>query len=102
MRRDAGTFRSGMQIDMPLLLAIVAIATLGVVNLYSATSVYIDAGKRSGLADIYVSQVYWIVVGGLVAIAVAAIDYRHFERLAYFFYVGGLASLGLVFVLDRG
>ena len=99
MRRDAGTFRSGMQIDMPLLLAIVAIATLGVVNLYSATSVYIDAGKRSGLADIYVSQVYWIVVGGLVAIAVAAIDYRHFERLAYFFYVGGLASLGLVFVL---
>ncbi len=99
MRNERVSFRSGMQIDMPLLLGIVAIATLGVVNLYSATSVYIDAGKRSGLADIYVSQVYWIVVGGLLAIAVAAIDYRHFERLAYFFYVGGLASLGLVFVL---
>ncbi len=91
--------RSGTQVDMPLLLAIVAIATLGIVNLYSATSVYIDAGRRSGLADIYVSQVYWIVVGSLLAIAAAAIDYRQFERLAYVFYVGGIASLGLVFVL---
>lgn len=91
--------RSSLQVDMPLLLGIVAIATLGVVNLYSATSVYIDAGKRSGLADIYVSQVYWIVVGSLLAIAAAVIDYRHFERLAYVLYVGGIASLGLVFVL---
>lgn len=99
MRGDRISFRSGMQVDMPLLLCIVAIATLGVVNLYSATSVYIDAGKRAGLAEIYVSQVYWIVVGGLLAITIAAIDYRHFERLAYFFYVGGLISLGLVFVL---
>lgn len=84
---------------MPLLLCIVAIATLGVVNLYSATSVYIDAGRRAGLADIYVSQVYWIVVGGLMGITVAVIDYRHFERLAYFLYAGGIVSLGLVFVL---
>jgi rod shape determining protein RodA len=99
MRGDRMGFRSGMQVDMPLLLCIVAVATLGVVNLYSATSVYIDAGKRAGLADIYVSQVYWIVVGGLLAIATAVIDYRHFERLAYFVYVGGIVSLGLVFVL---
>lgn len=99
MRGDRVGFRSGMQVDMPLLLCIVAIATLGVVNLYSATSVYIDAGKRAGLADIYVSQVYWIVVGGLLAIAAAVIDYRHFERLAYFVYAGGIVSLGLVFVL---
>ena len=59
---DRIAFRSGPQIDMPLLIIVVAIATIGVVNLYSATSVYIHAGERSGLADIYVSQVYWIVV----------------------------------------
>jgi rod shape determining protein RodA len=96
---DRISFRGGMQVDVPLLIGVVAIATLGIVNLYSATSVYIDAGKRAGLADIYVSQVYWLVVGGLLGILVAAIDYRHFERLAYVLYAGGIVSLGLVFVL---
>ena len=96
---DRISFRGGMAVDMPLLLGVVAIATLGIVNLYSATSFYIDAGERAGLADIYVAQVYWIVVGGLLAIVVAAIDYRNYERLAYVLYVGGLVTLGLVFVL---
>lgn len=96
------SFRSGPQIDMLLLLCCVTIASFGLVNLYSATSVYIEAGKRSGLADIYVSQVYWIVVGGLLAILAAAIDYRHLERLAYVFYLGGLIALLLVLVLGPG
>lgn len=93
------SFRGGAQIDMPLLLGIVAVASLGVVNLYSATSVYVEAGRRAALADIYVSQVYWFVVGGLLGMLVAAIDYRHLERLVYFFYAGGIGALGLVFVL---
>jgi rod shape determining protein RodA len=94
------SFRGGSQVDMPLLVGIVAIATLGIVNLYSATSVYVDAaGRRAGLADIYVSQIYWIVVGVLLAVLVTAIDYRHYERFAYVFYAGGIVSLGLVFVL---
>ncbi len=84
---------------MVLLLCSVAIATLGIVNLYSATSVYIEAGRRAGIADIYVSQVYWLVVGGLLAILAAAIDTRHLERLAYLFFAGGLVALMLVFVL---
>ena len=95
------SFRSGPQIDMALLVCSVAIATLGLVNLYSATSYYVEAGKKAGLADIYVSQVYWIVVGGLLAILTAVIDYRHYERLAYFFYGAGIVSLLLVFVLGN-
>ena len=47
------SFRSGLQIDMPLLISVVAVATLGVVNLYSATSAYMGAEQRSALADIY-------------------------------------------------
>jgi rod shape determining protein RodA len=92
------SFRSGPQIDMALLVCSVAIATLGLVNLYSATSYYV-AGNKAALADIYVSQVYWIVVGGLLAILTAVIDYRQYERLAYVFYGGGIVSLLLVFVL---
>jgi rod shape determining protein RodA len=92
-------FRRGPAIDMPLLLGAVAILTLGLVNLYSATSVYADTATRARLADIYVSQVYWMVVGGLLAILVAAIDYRHYERFATVLYGGGILSLGLVFIL---
>jgi rod shape determining protein RodA len=95
MRADARvSFRSGPQVDMPLVVGVVAIATLGVVNLYSATSPYTDAR-----ATMYVSQIYWIAVGLLLSILVAAIDYRFFERLATLFYLGGLVALGLVFVL---
>jgi rod shape determining protein RodA len=92
-------FRRGPAVDMRLLTAVVVIVTAGLVNLYSATSVYADTETRARLADIYVSQVYWMVVGGLLAILVAAIDYRHYERFAGVLYAGGLMSLGLVFIL---
>jgi len=93
--------RGGPMVDMPLLLGVVAILTLGLVNLYSATSVYIDNESHARLADIYVTQIYWIVVGALAAILVAAIDYRHYERLAPVLYAGGVVSLPLVFILGR-
>ncbi|MEN9577534.1 MAG: hypothetical protein RJA70_543 [Pseudomonadota bacterium] len=86
--------------DWPLFLSVAMIAIVGVVNLYSATSPYIDMEMKSGLADVYVTQVYWIVVGGLLSVLVASIDYRNFERLAYVIYVGGLLGLLLVFVLS--
>lgn len=84
---------------MPLLLVVVLIASIGVINLYSATSAYVDAAQRGALADVYVTQIYWIVIGFLLAMLVATIDYRHFERLAPILYVAGLLMLALVFVL---
>ena len=101
MPGDRFSFRRGPMVDRPLLLGVVAILTLGLVNLYSATSVYIDDASRARLADIYVTQIYWIVVGAMIAILVAAIDYRHYERLAPVLYAGGMVSLGLVFVLGK-
>lgn len=88
--------------DWPLFLVCAAIGVIGVVNLYSATSVYVDVSSKKSLADIYVSQVYWLVVGVLLAILVAAIDYRHFERFAYFLYGGGIITLVLLFVFGTG
>lgn len=99
MARDRPSFRAGPAVDMPLVVVAVVIVTLGLVNLYSATSVYVDSLQRARLADVYVSQIYWVVVGGLLAIVAAAVDYRHFERLATFLYLGGMLSLGLVFIL---
>ena len=98
-RSSSLMFRRGPAVDMKLLFAVVLIVTAGLVNLYSATSVYADTATRARLADIYVSQVYWMVVGGLLGILVAAIDYRHYERFAGVLYAGGILSLGLVFIL---
>lgn len=99
MRNKELSFRGGPLVDMPLLLAIVAIATCGLVNLYSATSAYIGSGTHGKLADIYVSQIYWIVVGVLLGVLTTVIDYRFFERWATILYWGGLGLLGLVWVL---
>lgn len=87
------------RLDWPLFLGVVFISVAGVVNLYSATSPYIGMAGRESIADVYVSQVYWLVVGGLVAIILAVIDYRFLERLAYLLYAGGIVTLLLVWVL---
>jgi rod shape determining protein RodA len=87
------------RLDWPLFLGVVFVAIAGVVNLYSATSPYMGIAGREGIADVYVSQVYWLVVGGLLAIVLSAIDYRFFERLAYILYACGIVALLLVWVL---
>ena len=99
MAREKVSFRSGPQVDMTLLLVVVLITSIGLVNLYSATSAYVGASRHAALADVYVTQIYWIVIGFLVAMLLAAIDYRHLERIAPVLYIGGLLSLALLFVV---
>jgi rod shape determining protein RodA len=82
--------------DWALFLVAAALAVIGVVNLYSATSVV-----RASLADLYVQQVYWLVAGGILAALAAAIDYRYIERYGYAIYGFGVVLLLLVFVLGR-
>jgi rod shape determining protein RodA len=89
-------FRIRERFDWPLFISAALVAVIGIVNLYSATSVY--SGAR---AEQYVNQVYWLVAGGILAVFAAAIDYRHFERLGYVVYIGGVVCLVLVFVLGR-
>jgi rod shape determining protein RodA len=84
------------QFDWVLFLAAAVMAVVGVVNLYSATS-----ATRAALSDVYVQQVYWLVGGGILAAVVAAIDYRHYERLGYALYGFGVILLLLVFILGR-
>ncbi|MBI4950974.1 MAG: rod shape-determining protein RodA [Myxococcales bacterium] len=86
--------------DWPLFIAAALIAVLGVVNLYSATSVYLGT-SRAALAEIYINQVYWLAIGGVAGAVVAAIDYRHIERFAYVIYTLGVFSLIVVAVLAR-
>lgn len=90
--------RTRDHIDWPLFFVAAVIAVLGVVNLYSATSVYFGT-TRAGLSEIYINQLYWIAIGGVGGAAVAAIDYRHIERYGYLIYTVGVFLLILVSVL---
>lgn len=96
IRSDSLSTRDRDHFDWPLFIAAASIAVLGVVNLYSATSVY--SGAR---AELYISQVYWLLVGGILGGVLIAVDYRHLERLGYVFYTFGVFSLALVLVLAR-
>lgn len=94
------TTRARDHIDWPLFICVALIAVFGVVNLYSATSVYFGS-TRSGLSELYVNQVYWLAIGGVLGFVVAAVDYRYIERFAYVIYTFGVFSLVLVMILAR-
>jgi rod shape determining protein RodA len=94
---DAGMLaRVREHFDWTLFINVAALAVIGVINLYSATSVV-----RGAHADDYIQQIYWLVGGGILATVVAAIDYRHYERLGYALYGVGVVLLLLVFILGR-
>jgi len=82
--------------DWALFLVTALLAVVGVVNLYSATSV-----ARAALSEVYIQQVYWLMIGGIAASVVALIDYRHYERFGYALYGLGIVLLVLVFILGR-
>ncbi len=82
--------------DWTLFLTASALAVIGVINLYSATSV-----AKAALSEIYIQQVYWLVLGGILGAVVAVIDYRHYERLGYLLYGVGVLLLILVFILGK-
>jgi len=96
MTLGADYFRIRERFDWALFICASLVAVIGIVNLYSATSVY--SGAR---AEQYVNQVYWLVAGGILAVFAASVDYRHFERLGYVIYIGGVVCLVLVFLLGR-
>jgi rod shape determining protein RodA len=91
IRDDSLSPRARDHFDWPLFMSAVLIGVLGVVNLYSATSVY--SGAR---AELYLSQLYWLFVGGVLGGLLVVLDYRHLERLAYVIYSFGIFSLVLV------
>ena len=83
-------------IDWPLIVTTSAIAVVGVVNLYSATSA---AGAAK--SELYLQQIYWLFLGGGVAALLVAFDYRYLEKQGWVIYAVGIFLLLLVFLLGR-
>ena len=69
------------------------LATLGLVNLFSATH------QPEGLSDEMRRQLIALGVGLTVAVIVTVIDYRHYERFALPLFVGSLGLLALTLLI---
>lgn len=81
--------------DWTLFGLLLAIAGLGLVNLYSAS----HAGGEAGTA--YVRQAWWLGLGLLVMLAAALPDYRLLETYAYPLYAVSLVLLVWVLFFGR-
>jgi rod shape determining protein RodA len=81
--------------DWTLFVLTLLIATIGVVNIYSATMSY----KLSG-TPYFLRQAYWILAGFFLVMLVCSIDYHFLEDIAYWVY--GLLVILLVLVMVVG
>lgn len=81
-------------VDWPLIVVIVALCTLGLLNLYSATR-----GVRHHAK--FDTQVQWMVVGVIGFAAATIVDYRTLVRLAWLGLGGAIALLLVARVLGH-
>jgi rod shape determining protein RodA len=80
-------------LDMPLLLAALALVTIGLLTVYSATSI---PGAHQGL---WTRQLVWALAAFAIAWLVAALHYRAYDALAWPLYAISLALLAAVLVM---
>jgi len=81
--------------DWTLLAVAVLIASIGILNLYSISA----SGETSGAA-FYLKQISWLLIGLLIMIVVAFVEYRYYYDFAYL--IHGVALFLLVVVMAFG
>src|ERR1700752_3230763 len=80
-------------LDWTLVGVVGILATMGLVNLFSAT----HGGE--GISDELRRQLLAFGIGTALAVVVTAVDYRHYERMALPVFAGALALLALTLVV---
>ena len=82
--------------DWVFLALILALAGLGILNLYSASS-----SAQAGGTPAYLKQFYWLIFGLGAMTSLLFFDYHRLSNLAYILYGSGLLLLITVLVLGR-
>jgi rod shape determining protein RodA len=81
--------------DWTLLGIVLLIASIGILNLYSTTS----EGEISG-TPLYLKQIFWLLIGLAVMVAIAFTEYRFYSDFAYIVYT--VAFFFLLVVMGYG
>jgi rod shape determining protein RodA len=84
--------------DWTLLLIVLAICSLGLVEIYSATQ---SAPAASKLAGLHWKQFWWVVIGVACMLVLSRIDYHRVLDQAPLLYLVGLAGLVLVLLIGE-
>jgi rod shape determining protein RodA len=82
-------------IDLALALAVLAVAAMGILMVYSATRGPVEDGDLGDTSYLF-RQAAYVGVGFLVVVGISALDYRVWQRLAPFVYLASILLLGLV------
>src|SRR2546427_1769442 len=82
-------------IDWPLIIAVIALCSLGVLMIYSTTF-----DPTRGTARMYATQLYAIIIGMGALVFMLSIDYRTFTDKSHLIYIGVCALL--VYVMFFG
>lgn len=84
--------------DWALLLIVLAICSLGIVEIYSATH---SAPPSSRLAGLHWKQFWWVLIGVACMLVLSRIDYHRVLDQAPLLYLAGLAGLVLVLLIGE-
>jgi rod shape determining protein RodA len=79
--------------DWTLLGILLLIASIGIFNLFSAAASMEMAGT-----PLYLKQVFWLLIGLVVMVTIAFIEYRFYSDMAYIVYTVALVLLLMVMV----
>lgn len=82
--------------DWILMLTVIALASLGILNLYSATANWHEAGS-----PIYIKEIIWLCGGIVLALLICLFDYRHLQYFAIHVYVVSIVLLAIVELIGR-
>ncbi len=84
--------------DWVMLLIVLAICSLGIVEIYSATQA---APPSSNLVGLHWKQFWWVVIGVACMLVLSRIDYHTVLDHAPLLYLAGLAGLMLVLIIGE-
>lgn len=84
-------------IDWTILIVVLALISVGIINLYSATSPVIN----SNTIPLFLRQTYWALIGLILIVIIIFIDYHLLERFAYPIYWFSITLLLLVLFIGR-
>ncbi len=94
--------RERHQPDYSILLAVVALAAIGILMVYSSSAMSAYIGPRNDTFAIVGPQIFWAALGILTMVVVMRIDYRWLRLVSVPGYLVALVLLALVFVPSLG
>jgi rod shape determining protein RodA len=90
-------FNEILKIDFLLLLPALVLLTMGILFIYSS-GINTEGFQVS---DEYIKQIIWTVIGLIIALVLALIDYRRFYNISIYIYLASLLPLIFTLISER-